>query len=154
MISKIKEISSSNKNISKIIVFDKTARAKDLAILYDDFGCPPEHIEKAKKIYRNVAMILSLKKENDEYAAEWQTFLEKTFPKSQGFSKLENIFVNKDFNKLLLITNRRLVTVDIKRINEKLKNINYQIVIYNESINQKALPERKGFLDTVKRIFG
>ena len=153
MISKIKEIDASNKNISRIIVFDERAKAKDLAVLYEEFDYPPEHIEKAKKLYRNVAMVLDLKKVDEEYAAEWQTFLEKAFPKSKGFSKLENIFVNKGFNKLLLITNRRLVTVDMKRINEKVKNVNYEIAIYNESIKPKALPERKGFLESVKKIF-
>ena len=122
-------------------------------MLSEEFGYTNEYVGKAKKLYRNVAMIFDLKKQVDEYAPEWQTFLEKAFPRSKGFSKLENIFVNKTFNKLLLVTNRRLVTVDIKRINEKIKNINYEITIYNESIQPKVLPERKGFLETVKKIF-
>jgi len=153
MISKIKEISATNKNIFKILVFDNRAKANDLASLYENFDYSPEYIAKAKKLYRNVAMVFDLKKAHDDYAAEWQTFLEKSFPRTQGFSKLDNIFVNKSFTKLLLITNRRLVTVDMKRINDKIKTINYEIAMYNESIQPKSVPERKGFLETVKRIF-
>ena len=36
---------------------------------------------------------------------------------------------------------------------EKIKKMNYEIDVYNDSIKQEETPERKGFMDIMKKIF-
>jgi len=152
IISRIAEIDPTNKNITKIIVFDEGMSNKDFSILVNEFDYGKEMVDKSVNIYRNVGIILSLVKK-DEGLAEWKTYLDMFFPRKNVITKLDNVFLSKNYDKLLLVTNRRLVTVDVKKINEKIRKMNYEIEAYNESIKQEATPERKGFMDIMKKIF-
>ncbi len=154
-VSKIAEIDASNKNITKIIVFDKTMKDADLKTLIEEFDYGKELVDKSTKIYRSVALIMDLVKMDKDLSAEWQLFLEKYFPKRAVVSKLDNVFVSKNYNKLLLITNRRLVTVDIRKLNEKIMQVNNDIDYYNASLEKEMPqePERKTFKDIIKSIF-
>lgn len=152
MVSRIAGIDPTNKNIAKIIVFDEGMSNKDFSILVNEFDYGKEMVDKSISIYRNVGLVLSLVKK-DEGLAEWKTYLDRFFPKKNVITKLDNVFLSKSYDKLLLVTNRRLVTVDVKKINEKIRKINYEIETYNDSIKQEITPERKGFMDVMKKIF-
>ena len=154
-ISRIAEIDASNKNIAKIIVFDKTMKDTDLKMLIEQFDYGQEMVEKSIKLYRNVAIVMALAKKDEPLTTEWKLFLERHFPKKAAASKFDNIFLNKGYDKLLLITNRRLVTVDVKKLNEKITQINYDIAYYNESLEEETPhePEKRTFGDVIKGIF-
>jgi len=155
MISKIKEIAP-KENIKNIVVFDEGVNYTDLMKLYNEFDYDRDKMETSVKIYRNTGLILDLVKTEEEYGAEWKPFLQAAFPTKDTVSKLDNIFVNKEFNKLLLITNKRLMMTDLKRVNKKIEDINYHISEHNEEWleqhPQKA-EEKKTFGERVKEIF-
>ena len=125
-VSQIAEIDASNKNITKVIVFDKSMNDSDIKLLSDEFDYDMGMIDKSTKIYRNVALVMDLVKKEENFSAGWGLFLEKYFPKRES-SKLDNVFYNKSYNKLLLIKNKRLVTIDVKKINKKNIRINNDI---------------------------
>ena len=95
-------------------------------------------------------------KADKDYGSDWAQFLEKEFPRSEIISKLDNIFLSRDYNRLLLITNKRLMMTDIKRVNEKINNANSRIAEYNEDWLEKHPQKaegRKTFGERVKGIF-
>ena len=147
------EIDPKEENIRKIIVFDKSVGFDDLMRIYNEFDYDRTKIEKSVRIYRDVGLVLDLKKADENLSAEWKEFLKQAFPKRDTISKLDNIFVSKDYNKILLITNRRLMMTDIKKVNKKIIDINYKIAGYNEGWLEKhpSKEVKRGFLS---RIFG
>jgi|TARA_B100001971_G_scaffold210469_1_gene236042 hypothetical protein len=153
MISKIAEIDPTNSNLTKIIVLDQL-QDKDSSILLNEFSCGKDVINTSVRMYRNIALILNLVK-TDEGLNEWNAFIDRHMPKKEKISKLDNIFVSKNYDKLLLVTNRRLVSVDMKNLNDKIKKINTDIEILNDSVEKEIQPvEKKGFMDTIKGMFG
>ena len=82
-------------------------------------------------------------------------YLEKHFPKREFATKFDNVFYNKSCNKLMLVTNRRLVAVDVKKLNEKIMRINNDIAYYNGTLEKEMPkePEKKKFIDIIRGIF-
>lgn len=154
-VSRLAEIDASNKNITKIIVFDKSMRDSDIKTLSDEFDYGNEMIDKSTKIYRNVALVMDLVKMDEGLSAEWRLFLEKHFPKREFATKFDNVLYNKSYNKLMLVTNRRLITVDIKKLNEKIMRINNDIAYYNGTLEKEMPkePEKRTFINIIKGIF-
>jgi len=151
-VSKIKGVDSINKNISKIIVVNGQTPSKDLAFLHEEFGYDKTTMDRSLKLYRNIALVLDLIKTDTELSNNWMYYLKKHFPSTK--SKLNNILINKDNNKLLLITNRRLVTLDIKRVNEKIVQINSDVDYYNKSLESEENLEKPSFKTLLKKVFG
>lgn len=155
MISKIKEISPKNRNINKLVVLEKSVSFSDLMELYNEFDYDKAKIEKSITLYRDIGLVLELRKADESLPSGWKDLIKEAFPKKESISKLDNIFVNNDCSKLLLVTNKRLMKIDIERVNEKIRNINYEVAKYNEEwakehpAEQKI--EKKGFFS---RIFG
>ena len=155
MISKIMEIHPKNRNIKKLVILEKSVSFSDLMELYSEFDYDKAKIEKSIGMYRDVGLVLELRKADESLPSGWKDLIREAFPKKEAISKLDNIFVNNDCSKLLLITNKRLMKADIERVNEKIRNINYEIASYNEEwvkqhpAEQKI--EKKGFFS---RIFG
>ncbi|HII16758.1 TPA: hypothetical protein HA361_02485 [Candidatus Woesearchaeota archaeon] len=161
MIARITEIEASNKTIERIIAFDHSLSTSDEQVLLQEFDCGKEMIELSLGIYRNVAVIINLFKVEEGRSAEWKAVLDRHFPRRGTLSKLDNTFVSKAYDKLLLITNRRLVSVDIRKINEKIDKINNDIELANrEAQKEFAVVEeeefdipRPGFFSKMKAIF-
>ena len=151
MISKIAEIFPTNTAYTKILVLDRL-KDKDYNALVNEFNYNKDLIDKSVKMYRNIAIILKLEK-TDEGPAEWKAFIDRHLPKKEKVTKLDNIFVSKNYDMLLLITNRRLVTVDLKNLNEKIKKINTDIEILNDTLEKEKPLEKKKFTDIIKGIF-
>ena len=155
MISAIAEFSSENKNIKQLIMLDDSLRSEDIALLNGEFDFRKDMIDNSIKSYRNLALILKLKKADERYSDEWSLFLSKAFPKKEQSSKFDNAFLGKSGDKILLITNRRLMGIDIKHLNEKVGDINSKIGKYNEElpIEMDSFEHKRGFKDIIKDIF-
>ncbi|MBW2983634.1 hypothetical protein KY361_00795 [Candidatus Woesearchaeota archaeon] len=155
MISRIKEFSSINKNVKQVIMFDQSIRDIDVIKLYNDFGLTREKMEKSMSNYRDVGIILELVKMDEEYNTDWKYYINKFILPGTEPSKFDNILISKDKKMLLLLTNRRLLRVDMRRLNSKIEQINRDITIYNEPIaTEPKQPERKGLMGAIRKIFG
>ena len=155
MISRIKDFSSINKNVKQVIMFDQTIRDIDIIKLYNDFGLSREKMEKSMSNYRDVGIILELVKMDEEYNTDWKYYINKFILPGTEPSKFDNILISKDKILLLLLTNRRLLRVDMRRLNNKIEQINRDITIYNEPIaTEPKQSERKGLMGTIRKIFG
>lgn len=155
MISRIKEFSSVNKNVRQVIIFDQTIKDIDIIKLYNDFGLAREKLEKSMSNYRDVGVILELVKMDEEYNTDWKYYIDKFILPCSEPSKFNNILTSKDKNRLLLLTNRRLLRVDMRRLNHKIEQINRDITIYNEpTVSHPKKPARKGLMGTIRKIFG
>ncbi|MBW2980208.1 hypothetical protein KY360_02210 [Candidatus Woesearchaeota archaeon] len=154
MISRIKEFSSVNKNIKQVIVFDQTIKDIDVIKLYNDFSLTREKLEQSMGNYRDVGVVIELVKMDEEYNTDWKYYINKFIRPGTEPSKFDNILVSKDQGMLLLLTNRRLLRVDMRRLNENIERINRDITIYNEPIAQPKQPEKKGLMGTIRKIFG
>lgn len=155
MISRIKDFSSVNKNIRQVVVFDQTIKDIDIIKLYNDFSLDKVSLEKSMSNYRDVGIVLELLKMDEEYNSDWKYYIDKFILPGTEESKFDNILVSKDQKRILLLTNRRLLRVDMRRLNNKLDQINRDIAVYNEPIVSKPKEaEKKGFMGAIKKIFG
>jgi|SRR3989338_258414 len=156
-LSRIVEIGHLNSSDTQVMVLDKNMPDNDISMLINEFEYSKSMIDESIRIYRNLALIISLAKKDEQMSSEWRLFLEKHFPKKAVASKLDNVFVNKGYNKLLLITNRRLLSVDIKKLNEKITRLNQDILYYNESLGRETrtqpAQEKRKFIDIIRGIF-
>lgn len=150
IISKIIEIDGNKRNILKMIVFNKGLSSEEKGLLKYEFNLDEQEINNSVQIYRDLALVLELKKESEEHIPLWDFYLKKHFPRAEKISKLENIFLSEGRKKLLLLTNSRMYNVDLRRINEKIRQINLQIDVDN-SLNQKL--KKEGFFGKIKKIF-
>ena len=135
-------------------MFDQTIRDIDIIKLYNDFGLAREKMEKSMSNYRDVGIILELLKMDEEYNTDWKYYIDKFILPGTEESKFDNISVSKDRKMLLLLTNRRLLRVDMRRLNNKMGQINRDITIYNEPMPEKKAEEKKGLMGAIRKIFG
>ena len=153
MVSRIKEFSSINKNIKQVIIFDHTIKDIDIIKLYNDFSLSKDKMEKSMGNYRDVGVILELVKMDEEFKADWDYHIKKFILPGTESSKFDNILVSKDKKRIFLLTNRRLLRVDMRRLNGKIEKINRDITIFNEPLPEKKIDEQKGLMGTIKKIF-
>ncbi len=154
MISRIKEFSSINKNIRQVIIFDQSIQDVDILKLHNEFGLSREKLEKSMSNYRDVGIILELLKADEEFNTDWDYYINKFLLPGTEPSKFDNVLVNNDKSKLLLLTNRRLLRVDMQRMNSKIEQINRDIEVYNEPVTREAKKQEKlGFMGAIKKIF-
>ncbi|MDP7180537.1 MAG: hypothetical protein QF824_04675 [Candidatus Woesearchaeota archaeon] len=150
--SKITEIDPTNNTLTKIIVLDQI-HEKDYSMLVNEFGYGKDRVDASVKMYRNIALVLNLVQKG-EGEKDWKTFVNRHIPKKEKISKLDNTFVSKNCEKVLIVTNRRLVSVDLKNLNEKIRKINTDIEILNDSLAKEIEPEEKRtFMATLKGMF-
>lgn len=153
MIAKIAEVNPNNSNLITILVLDYL-QDSDFSMLINEFGYGRENINESLKNYRNIALVIQLMPKEDN-AINWKNFIERRIPKREHISKLDNLFVNKNYDKVLLITNRRLISADLRNLNEKIKKINADIGIMEDSFEKEAamMKEKGGIISTIKSMF-
>ena len=150
--SKITEIDPTNNTFTQLIVLDQI-HEKDYSMLVNEFGYGKDRVDASVKMYRNIALVLNLVQKG-EGEKDWKTFVNRHIPKKEKISKLDNTFVSKNCEKVLIVTNRRLVSVDLKNLNEKIRKINTDIEILNDSLAKEIEPEEKRtFMATLKGMF-
>ena len=155
-ISLINKIGLKKDDVLSMVMFDRGLSGADLNFLEDEFDFSKADIDNFLSCYKNVGMVFKLNKANTEYSSDWKLFVLKVIKKSYEFDKFNNIFVSKKFDKVLLVTNKRLLKVDLGILNEKIDEINYRISNYDEKVQvemeavaEATKDEHTGFLGKV-----
>lgn len=145
-ISTIKKVELKKESMHGIIMFDKSLSGSDLKFLEDGFDFYKEDADRFASNYKNLGLVFNLTPIKQEFLKDWGTFLRRAIKKSPEFDKFNNMFVSRGYDKVLVVTNKRLSGVDIKKLNEKIEDINYRI----ESYNEKIVEEMKGAAEAAK----
>lgn len=153
-ISTIKKLDLKKDDVISMILFDMGLSGNDLKFLEDEFDFYKEDMDKFVANYKNVGVVFKLRPIQEGFVKDWKMFLQRIVKKSYDFDRFNNVFVNKNYDKMLLVTNKRLLKVDLKKLNEKIEEMNYRI----ESYNEKVLDEMEDLAEATKEehrgIFG
>jgi hypothetical protein len=157
-ISTIKKVELKKDDIQSMIMFDRGMSGGDLKFLEDEFDFYKEDIDNFLSYYKNIGMVFRLKANDEKFVKDWEMFLKRVFKKKVEFDKFHNIFVAKKSDMLLLVTNKRLLKLDLKRLNERIQEINYRIENFDEKVlaEMEDLAERtkhKGVFDRLIEVF-
>ena len=136
-ISKIRELELNKDHVEKFVLFDSKVDYQDIALMYNEFGFDKSKIEGGMKNYRDLAIIFRLSKQDPELLDAWDDYIIEVMPMPREITRLDNILINHDFNKVLLITNKRLMKHDLSRLNKKINEINTKIAIHNAPMTRK-----------------
>lgn len=132
--SLIKEINKDS--IEQIILF-KHVNRDDGDFLKQNFDFDNKQIKQFSEGYRDIGLIIELKKEAAGLNFDWSPFINRVVIKNDIINKLDNVFVNQDFNKVLLLTTKRLLKIDLNKLNEKIGLINGAIHHYNVKVEKE-----------------
>lgn len=133
-ISTIRKVELKKEDMLSMVMFDRGMTATDLKFLEEEFDFYKGDADKFTASYKNVGVVFGLKAVNDEMVKDWKLFILKIIQKTADFDKFHNIFVSKGYDKVLLVTNKRLLKIDLKKLNEKIEDINFRIESYDEKI--------------------
>ena len=133
-ISTIKKIELKKEDMLSMVMFDRGMTATDLKFLEEEFGFYKKDADTFTASYKNVGVVFGLKAVNDEMVKDWKLFILKVIQKTTDFDKFHNIFISKNYDKVLLVTNKRLLNIDLKKLNEKIEDVNFRIESYDEKV--------------------
>jgi len=145
-ISTIKKLDLKKEDIESMIMFNRALDGKDSNFLEEEFDFYKEDIDKFAANYKNIGVVFRLRAIKEELLKDWKMFIQRVIKKSYDFDRFNNVFVNKKYDKILLVTNKRLLKVDLKKLNEKIEEINYRI----ESYDEKILEEMEDLAEATK----
>ncbi len=145
-ISTIKKLDLKKDDVQSMIMFNSALSGNDLKFLEEEFDFYKEDIDNFTASYKNIGVVFKLKAIKEGLLKEWKMFLQRVIKKSYDFDRFRNIFVNKTYDKILLVTNKRLLRVDLNKLNEKIEEINYRI----ESYDDKVMDEMEGLAEATK----
>ncbi|MBW2975446.1 hypothetical protein KY366_07030 [Candidatus Woesearchaeota archaeon] len=145
-ISTIKKLEMKKDDMLGMVMFNSGLSSTDLRFMEEEFDFRQRDIDSFVSCYKNLGIVFRLKPIQEKFLKEWKPFIQKTIRKSSQFDRFSNIFVNKSYDKILLVTNKRLLAVDLKKLNEKIEYINYRI----ESYDRKVLEEMNDPADAAK----
>jgi len=119
----------------KILNFDKSLPVNKLITLWNKFGLNKRDIDDFASDNKNLGVFLYLSKKDISFSENWKQFIDIYFQKKKYMSKPDNIIINviinKDYSMLLLITERKLLSEDLKNLNQMIFKINKLINEYN-----------------------
>ena len=138
-------------SVKKIILLNKYLSKEDSDFLKNDFSLNSNDVKHLLGGYRNIGLVFSLKEESNGLNFEWSPFISRVIIKNDIVNKLDHFFVSKDFNHILLLTTKRLLKVDVEKLNEKIEQINDAIHHYNVRI-EKEKREIEHEMDDIRRI--
>lgn len=121
-ISRIKYFSISDS--FRILKLDRDMPINLLATLYNKFGLNKKDIDGFAGNNKNAGVFLDLRKKDTGFSDNWEQFIDLVIPKKKHMTKSDNIIVSKDYNKLLLITERKILSEDLKNLNNLIFKIN------------------------------
>ncbi len=152
MVSTIKKVDFKKEEIFSFVVLNRLS-PHDQLFLEEEFGLLKEKVDFFVSNYRHIGLVFSLLPIQPEYAKDWAEPLIKGFRDTDELSKFQNVFVSRDALKLLLVTNKRMLKVDLGHINETLMDVNMRI----EHTNDKVAREFRHLAEVEKSqkgIFG
>ncbi|MBI2138845.1 hypothetical protein HYU13_04605 [Candidatus Woesearchaeota archaeon] len=156
-VSTVRKLDLKKPDVYSLILLNKMISANDMQFLGIEFGFSGEMIEFFSSNYRTLGIVFKLSPLITESTKSWDPFLKQAFPPQGNFSRFANAFLSKDCTKLLLVTNKRLLKLDLERANEKLMDANFMIEHYNDRLSaaeeQQGAP-RKGILQKVMQTLG
>ncbi len=135
-VSTIKKLEAKKKDIYTMILFDSKLTADNMRLL-EEFGFDSTMIDTFLTRYKNIGIVFRLKAIHENLSRNWKPFLDRVIKKGEEFGKLNNIFVNRTYDKILLVTNKRLFKIDLERLNKKIEEINYRIENYDERLDSE-----------------
>ena len=115
----------------KILNFGKDISINMLITLWNKFGLNKRDIGDFVRNNRNLGIFLNLIKRDIVYSDDWKRFIDLVIPKKKSMSKSDNILVAKDYSMLLLVTERKLLSEDLKNLNKIIFRINVLIKEHN-----------------------
>ncbi len=124
-------------SIEKIMFFNKYLDNSDISFLKHEFDFNSNDIKNILEGYRNTGLVINLSQQKDGLSFDWSPFISRVIIKNDIINKLDNVFVNKDSNKVLLVTTKRLLKVDMQKLNEKIEQINKAIYSYNSKVEKE-----------------
>ena len=144
-ISTARKLGMRKGDVISIIMLDKGLSGSDLKFLEDEFDFYKEDIDKFVSQYKNLGIVFKLNAIEEDCAKDWKGFL---ILRSGEVDRFSNMFAGSNCDKVLLITNKRLLNIDLDNINEKIEEMNFRIEKQNESalsdIRDMAPASRKG----------
>ncbi|MEA2037173.1 MAG: hypothetical protein U9O94_06685 [Nanoarchaeota archaeon] len=144
-VSTIKKIDLKKEDVHSMIMLDRSLSGADLSFLEKEFDFYQEDVNRFLSNYKSLAVVFNLSSIQEEFLTDWKLFIQKTI-KRNDTGRFHNIFVNKKYDQVLLITNKRLLKVDLNILNEKIEDMNYRI----ESYNEKVKVEMDGLAEATK----
>lgn len=158
-ISTIKKLDLKKDDMISMVMFDIGLGGNDLKFLEEEFDFYKEDIDNFVASYKNLGFVFKLKANNHELLKDWKMFIDRVINKNSDFDKFNHIFVSKNYDKVLLVTNKRLLNVDLKILNEKIEHINYRIENFDEKLLENTdysaeagHAEHKGILSRVLEV--
>ena len=116
----------------KILNFDKSLPVNMLITLWNKFGLNKRDIDDFVSDNKNLGVFLYLSKKDISSSENWKQFIDVYFPKKKYLSKLDNVIINKDYSMLLLITERKLLSENLKNLNQMIFKVNKLIKEHND----------------------
>ena len=158
-ISTIKKVDLKKEDIQSMVMFDKGLGGNDLKFLEEEFDFYKEDIDNFSANYKNIGVVFKLTALKEGFLTDWGGFMRKVIKKSAEFDKFHNIFLSKKYDMMLLVTNKRLLNIDLKKLNEKIEDINYRIEHYDEKVFEEmedlaeaTKEEHKGIFSRVMEV--
>ncbi|MFH2028773.1 MAG: hypothetical protein ABIJ08_06550 [Nanoarchaeota archaeon] len=124
-------------SIEKIIFFTKNLPNEDFQFLKSEFDFNSNNVNYILGGHRNIGLVFNLNQKSDGLNFDWSPFINRVIIKNDIVNKLDNVFINKEYNKILLMTTKRLLKIDLDRLNEKIDLINTAIDRYNLKIEKE-----------------
>ena len=153
-ISTIKKLDLKKEDIQSMIMFDRGLDGKDLKFLEDEFDFYKEDINNFAANYKNIGVVFKLTPIKEGMLKDWKMFMQRVIKKSYEFDRFNNVFVNKSYDKILLVSNKRLLGVDLKKLNEKIEEINYRVEHYDEKVLEEMEDLAEATKEEHKVFFG
>ena len=116
----------------KILNFDKSLPVNMLITLWNKFGLNKRDIDDFVSDGKNLGVFLYLSKKDISFSENWKQFIDLFFPKKKSTGRYNNVLVSKDYNMLLLVTERKLLLEDLKNINKIIYRTNQLIKERND----------------------
>ena len=133
MKSQISRIKYFNVNGSlKILNFDKSLPVNMLITLWNKFGLNKRDMDDFVSDNKNLGVFLYLSKKDISFSDNWKQFIDVYFSKKKYPSKLDNVIINKDYSILLLITERKFLSENLKNLNQMIFKVNKLIKEHND----------------------
>ena len=116
----------------KILNFDKSLPVNMLITLWNKFGLNKRDIDDFVSDNKSLGVFLYLSKKDISFSENWKQFIDVSFPKKKYMTKLDNVIINKDYSMLLLITERKLLSENLKNLNQMIFKVNKLIKEHND----------------------
>ncbi|MDA1196772.1 MAG: hypothetical protein O2779_02305 [Nanoarchaeota archaeon] len=139
-------------------VFNRMLHDTDKKFLAEEFSFTEQMAQHFVSNYRTIGLVFRLHAVQLDASRDWRPFLKKVFKHSTMPSKFDTIFIGAKDDKLMLVTNKRLLKIDIKHINEQILDVNFRIESCNERIAQEVSVQDtqnqyEGFLGKIVNAF-